>query len=304
MSDIRTIHTPYDGSSKPFTIGLKQLDLNEWLDVDAVLPKYLDEKKRLTADEYPNIVVSETGSENAQQEVLELIADHLCVHFPHIYRRNGALIEVMPARSLVDLNDRSITKLHLAASLIQEDLVLMRKGESGWRLVTASLCFPSAWNLREKFGKPMHEIHAPVPGFGSGARNSELIERMFDNLRIDRPVFRWNWSLYGDDRLYHPESGNQGKLRFGQNPEPENINLRLERQTLRKLPKSQDILFTIRIYIDPLAALQRHPDGPVLTRSIIEQLAALSSAEIAYKGLTIEQERLVKHLHSIAGLPS
>ena len=27
------VHTPYDGSSKPFSIGLKQLDLNEWIEV-------------------------------------------------------------------------------------------------------------------------------------------------------------------------------------------------------------------------------------------------------------------------------
>jgi hypothetical protein len=28
------LHTPYDGSSKPFTIGLKPLDLNAWIEVD------------------------------------------------------------------------------------------------------------------------------------------------------------------------------------------------------------------------------------------------------------------------------
>jgi hypothetical protein len=304
MSKTKILHTPYDGSAKPFTIGLKQLDLNKWIDIDEMLPSYLNEKQRLTADEYPNIVVSETGSEGAQQEVLELIIEHISAHFPEVYRRNGDLIEIKSTSNNIDLNDRSIPKLHLAASLIQEDLVLMSKGETGWRLVAASLCFPSAWNLREKFGKPMHEIHAPVPGFGPDTRNAELIERMFDNLRVDRPVLRWNWSLYGDDHLYHPQSGHEGKLRFGQNKEPENIHLRLERQTLRKLPKSQDILFTIRIYIDPLAALRQHPDGPVLARSIVEQLTALSTAEIAYKGLTNEQARLINHLSDIAGLPS
>ncbi len=304
MNLTHKLHTPYDGSAKPFTIGLQQLDLRNWIDIDNSLPQYLDEKQRLTAEEYANIVVSEAGSERAQQEVLELLSAHICERFPEVYRRTDTSMQVLPAKRQIDLNNRSITTLHTAASLVQEDLILMSKGETGWRLVAASLCFPSAWSLLEKFGKPMHEIHRPVPGFGRGTRNAELIERMFDNLRIDRPVVRWNWSLYGDNRLYHPESGNKGKRRFGESVQPENINLRLERQTLRKLPLTQDILFTIRIYIDPLHTLDTHPEGTTLKQSIAEQIAGLSPAEIAYKGLTDERERLLTHLKSGAGLPT
>jgi dimethylamine monooxygenase subunit A len=298
MSDTSHLNTPYDGSAKLFTIGLQQLDLNDWIDIDNLLPQYLDEKQRLSAQEYANIVVSEAGSEPAQQEVLDLISTHVCDRFAQTYRKSANSIEILPAKRNVDLNDKSITKLHLAASLVQEDLVVMRKGEAGWRLVAASLCFPSAWNLLEKFGKPMHEIHKPVPGFGSGTRNAELIERMFDNLRIDRPVVRWNWSLYGDNRLYHPQSSGEGKLRFGDKAHPDNINLRLERQTLRKLPMSQDILFTIRIYIDPIETLDAHVDGAQLKQSIAQQIGALSDEEIAYKGLQNERARLIAHLTS------
>ncbi len=42
----------------------------------------------------------------------------------------------------------------------------MRRGEEGWRLAVGALCFPSSWQLTEKFGKPMSGIHEPVPGFG------------------------------------------------------------------------------------------------------------------------------------------
>jgi hypothetical protein len=44
--------------------------------------------------------------------------------------------------------------LKAAALLVQEDLILMRKGEDGWRLAAGSLCFPSSWTLTEKFGRP------------------------------------------------------------------------------------------------------------------------------------------------------
>ncbi|WP_292211382.1 hypothetical protein [Mesorhizobium sp.] len=43
-------HTPYDGSSKLFTIGLKPLDPANWIEVDGHLLPYLAEKRRLYAE--------------------------------------------------------------------------------------------------------------------------------------------------------------------------------------------------------------------------------------------------------------
>jgi dimethylamine monooxygenase subunit A len=274
------IHTPYDGSSKPFTIGLKALDIREWLDVDAHFDRYIQEKRRLYAKETANVLVAEAGTEDAQSEVLEFIA---------------AATGKQPAE-----DDQHLGPLARAGLLVQEDLVLMRHSPHGWRLVAASLCFPSAWNLHEKFGKPMHEIHQPVPGFGEGTRNAGLIDRMFDNLRVEQPVIRWNWSLYGDDRLYHPASDNRMKNRFGEGNIEGRVIMRLERQTLRKLPKSGDILFTIRIYNDPLEVLKSHAAGPELAQSIIEQLSAMTKEQRDYKGLLDEIPKLLARLSELA----
>jgi dimethylamine monooxygenase subunit A len=274
------IHTPYDGSSKPFTIGLKALDIREWLDVDAHFETYIAEKRRLYAEETANVLVAESGTEAAQLEVLHLIEAHL---------------------GTKDLEGSvTLSTLGRAGLLVQEDLVLMRHSPNGWRLVAASLCFPSAWNLHEKFGKPMHEIHQPVPGFGEGTRNAGLIDRMFDNLRVEQPVIRWNWSLYGDARLYHPASDNKMKKRFGEGNIEGRVVMRLERQTLRKLPKSGDILFTIRIYNDPLEALISHAEGPALARSILDQLSSMTGDQLDYKGLRDETPRLFARLSQLA----
>jgi dimethylamine monooxygenase subunit A len=280
-----TIHTPYDGSSKPFQIGLQQLDPAMWIEVDDQLELYLAEKRRLYREETSNVLVAEQGTEAAQQEVLEMVVDHLAKHFPEMSGHTD------------ECHDSPLAR---AALLIQEDLVLMRASPNGWRLVAASLCFPSAWNLREKFGKPMHEIHHPVPGFGPSTRNAGLIDRMFDNLRVEQPVIRWNWSMYGDARLYHPASDNKMKNRFGDGPITGKVIMRLERQTLRKLPTSGDILFTIRIHNNPLEVLETHADGPALARSIATQVGNLTIAEIDYKGLVGERERLLLRLNELA----
>ena len=293
-----TVHTPYDSSSRPFTIGLSKLDLHDWIEVDDHLRAYLDEKDRLAATVPERIFVAEPGSETSQAEVLSLLAQHLPARFPGIYQHFGTHIDIVPAFRRVVL-DTPLPPLLTAAGLVQEDLILMRKGEDGWRLGAGSLAFPSAWRLLEKFGKPMHEIHAPVPGFSQGTRNADLIARMFDNLSPANPVLRWNWGIYEDAELYHPGSGN-GMRRFGETVDAAGIFIRVERQTLRKLPVSGDILFTIRIHLNPLSLLAQQPNRQELARGLATQIAALSDAELTYKSLSDERGRLLEQLALIA----
>jgi len=288
-------HTPYDGSSKLFEIGLKPLELADWIDVDERLQEYLDEKGRLIAAARDEVFAAQAGTEDAQREVLELLVAHLPARFPEIYRREGDAMLVAGRR--VDLTE---TPALLAASrLVEDDLVLMRRGETGWRLAAGCVCFPSSWQVNEKFGKPVAEIHGPVPGFGPGSRPAELIARMFDNLMPDRIVIRWNWSLYGDDRLFHPDVAGPQERRFGAGAQAEHVVLRSERQTLRRLPLSGDIVFTIKIAVDPLDALERHSRGPQIAAALIAQLEALTDQQLAYKGMTAERERVIARLRQL-----
>ena len=280
-----TMHMPYDGSSKPFTIGLKPLELSEWLEVDDQWPHYIAEKQRFYSEIPDKVLVAENNTADAQQEVFNLVVEHLATHFPQINVQEHEGFEAGP--------------LARAALLVQEDLVLMRKSPEGWRLVAASLCFPSAWNLLEKFRKPLHHIHAPVPEFGEGTRNASLIERMFDNLRVDNPVIRWNWSLHDDMKLYHPHSNSGPGRRFGEHDLRGQVILRLERQTLRKLPKSGDILFTIRIQVNPLEVLEKLADGANLALAIDQQLSDMTPPQLDYKGLSDERLRLSARLKQI-----
>ncbi|MGA9659225.1 MAG: DUF3445 domain-containing protein [Asticcacaulis sp.] len=294
------MHTPYDGSSKLFDIGLRPLDLHDWIDTDHKLLSYLDEKDRIAARAPEQYFMAEAGTEAAQSEVLHLLADHLPERYPDIYQRLGPVIEIAPAFRRAQLDALFVPPLLIAAGLVQEDLVLMRKGDTGWRLSAAALAFPSAWDLCQKFGRPMAEIHAPIPGFGPNSRHANLIERIFDNLRPEQPVVRWNWSFYGDDRLFHPHSHAPDRPRFGEGERADKVFLRLERQTVRKLPVSGDILFTIRIYIDPLEAIERRADASELAKALSAQLQAMTPEQLDYKGLTLESDRLLKRLATIA----
>lgn len=294
------VHTPYDGSSQPFTIGLQQLDLKDWIEVDENLLAYLAEKRRLFGLHAERIFVEEPGTQAAQAEVLELLAAHLIDRYPQLYARNGDEITVSGWPDKIELGSAQTPLLLRAANLVQEDLVLMRKDEKrGWHLAAASLSFPSSWTLLEKFGRSMDDIHAPVPDFNAGTRNADLITRMFDNLRPDRSVYRMNWSLQPGDEMYHPLASHQKGALYTDDDLATHCYIRVERQTLRKLPISGDILFTIRIYLDPVNALKKHPQCRAVAEAFCRQLEALNPAQSNYKGIMTIRERLIDTLNRL-----
>lgn len=286
--------TPYDGSARPFTIGLKPLDLARWIEIDDYLEAYLAEKDRLYATIPEKVFAAQADTLEAQQEVLDLVQDHLRLHFPDLHGHRATAGSDLPP-------------LQRASLLVQDDLVLMRKDHDGWRLAAAALCFPASWSLAEKFGKPLQDIHEPVPGFGRGTRTADIINRIFDNLHVEQPVERHNWSLQADGALYMPLS-DRGRIeraaasaaRFSDEDVTARAFIRVERQTLRKLPRSGDILFTIRTHLDPLAALRRHPDRERIAAAFAEQLTALGEEQLGYKGIAADLDRLVSALRVIA----
>lgn len=291
------LHTPYDGSSTPFTIGLQSLDLNDWIEPDDHLAAELEEKVALLTSKRDEVWREEIETRVAQAEVRDLLVTHLLDRFPSTYRREGKGVRVVPAGVVVPL-DGDVPPLEAASRLVQEDLVLMRRGDNGWRIAAASLCFPSTWVLAEKFGRSMEAIHAPVPGYAE--RMGPRIGRIFDNLQVDRPVLRYNWSLYDSPALFVPRRGPRRWIKEAVDPDA-NIFIRIERQTLRRLPQSGDILFTIKVLVDPLGAIRRHRDRVALAESMHRQLLALNADELAYKGLTETRDKVAAALKAIAG---
>lgn len=289
-------YTPYDGSTQPFAIGLQQLDPSRWIEPDDDLPYHLAEKKRLLAEHGTQVFQAEPATQTAQQEILEALAAYLTSHHPKQYRREGDLMTM--AGHSVALSDHDLPPLLRAGLLVQDDLVIMRKNEKGWRIAAAFLAFPSSWSLNDKFGKVMDEVHAPVPDFQAGSRNAGLINRMFDNLSPDRFVVRWNWSVNWGYELYRPASQPASEMK---GMPPADAYLRIERQTLRKMPLSGDILFTIRIYLDPVKAILAQPNANVLAPSLADQLEALTIEQAGYKGLLEKRSELVGLLRNANG---
>ncbi len=291
-------YTPYDGSATPFTIGLNQLDPSRWIETDDQLGFYLNAKQEELSARYTEVFAAEPSTEDAQQEVLELLTDHLLTDHSATYRRVGNIMQF--AGQSLKLDAVEVPALIRAGMMIADDLALMRRKDTGWHLSAAFVAFPSSWSLREKFGQPMEGVHEQVPGFQGGSRNADLINRMFDNLREDRVVTRLNWSIKGSGALPQPASKHVDNDPAVAGLQAMSNYIRVERQTLRRLPTSGDILFTIRVYVDPLSVIVADPRGAALLDNMAEQLLAMDADQLRYKGLTTIRDPLAAFLKNQA----
>lgn len=290
--------TPLKPSHKPFTIAVSPLDPAIWIEPDEDIGTFLDEKHTLYEEVPETIFRAEDDTDAAQREVLSTLADWLPAHHSDVWQRDGNRISV--AGGTVDLDDESVPPLVRAGFLVQDDLVIMRRGEDGWRIAAAHLSFPSSWSLDEKFGRPMEQVHASVPGFHGGTRNAMLINRMFDSFQPGQPVKRYNWTINWSYRLHLPKRKFYTADPNARSVEPGDSFIRVERQTLMKLPVSGDLLFTIRIYLDPVKALEKDPDLAPAALALADQMEGLTEDQANYKGLTEKRPALVAHLRSIA----
>jgi hypothetical protein len=283
--------TPYDGSSEPFTIGLKQIAPEQWIETDSDLERYLTEKDRLAGEDRDAVFQVAAGSEAAQAEALETLVAHLLSDHAAVYARHANTLAFLNRRIALDGPE---SPLVTAGSLIADDLVLLENRDGGWRVTAGYVAFPSSWSLKEKAGKTISEIHGAVPEFEPGTRNDGLIIRMFDRIEPGRIVERFNWSIYPEADLdWPPEKG--GRL-TGKSFDPASNFIRVERQTLRKLPETGAMLFTIRIYHDPMAIVTARPE---LAAGLAERLEAMTDAQLAYKGMTAKREKLMTFLRNM-----
>jgi hypothetical protein len=277
-------HTPFEPGSFRLRMGLSSLDLADWIEVDELMPVELAERRRLLADQREDVFAVVPSAEAGCKEVLELLIEHLPRVHPQVYRRVGDQLINQVVDEQWDLSRPQLHPLELAGRLVQEDLCLLGRnaGQQDYVLKAACLCFPTRWRLSEKIGRSLDDMHGPIPGYG--AFLSESVNQYFDRLRPDRPVTRMNWSVLDDPALHQPTGHGRSVSMNSVSPENagEALWLRVERQTLRRLPSSRDILFTIRVHVRPLSSLA---EDPIQATRLADALEGVGDAMRVYKSL-------------------
>ena len=125
-----------------------------------------------------------------------------------------------------------------AARSAWEDMCLLtrRPEEDVYRLVGAAVAFPTDWHIADKLGRPLIALHTPIHGYAE--QLASPVDQFMAKLKPGRIYGRCNWFVSPTPALRWLAAGS-------------------ERQTLRKLPETGAIVFTIGIYLAPLGSLSR-----------------------------------------------
>ncbi len=152
------------------------------------------------------------------------------------------------------------------------------------------------WSLEFNAGMSFHEWHGPVPlahDLGVFDRALQFLLR----LQHGRPVRRLNWTMTVNPRLdTSPENYPiWGPDRTTITPENvgEKLHLRVELQTLFRLPRSNAILFGVRAYLASIGELARVPKWG---RRLHRVLRDIHPELQAYKGLERYRATAVDYL--------
>jgi hypothetical protein len=227
-------HHPWE-EAHDFSIGLRPIPPEAWLEGGEADPAA---RKDPLFARVRDLVWAETaGSRAGQTEVLALVDEAL-----------GAG-EARP----------DLPPLYAAARRVADDLCLMEKRDGQWRLAALSLSAGSFFTASEVVGKSLAELHGPVNGFSE--RFLTRVQRIFEGLRPDLILERRNWTVLNSPELHTPSSA-PIRARIGEIAPADAaraLNLRVERQTLRRLPQTGGALFTIRVWVAPLGRLAEDP---------------------------------------------
>jgi alpha-1,2-mannosyltransferase len=284
-------------------MGIGRLDLNDWIELDNQWTRYHQEKlSRLSTERASRLCKTAPEAKDAALETMELLSEYLVYRYPSLFEyqfnNNEKHIHIKATGEIYAI--KSDDPLRYASLLIEDDLALMIEGSDGqYYLKAGSILLPGFWRLEDKFNMPLAQIHlsGDVPKFKEKLQYS--MERFFQKMTPENSVVRYNYFIQTDGELAWSSSiGPEDTFGVGwqnakPNPPVENIHFRSERQTLRRLPRTGAILFTIRPYFIPLIEIAEESGVPGRLASAIR---SWPDDVAQYKGKEAYQDIVLKYL--------
>ncbi|HEY8289843.1 MAG TPA: DUF3445 domain-containing protein [Acetobacteraceae bacterium] len=278
-------------------MGLVTVPDSAWFEIDRCYPVEMAERRRLLRERRAEVFAALPASDAARKETLAAVTDNLCRHHPAWFTQDSTTLRNRLTNEAWRLDEPSLDPLVLAGLLVQEDLCLIQNMAEGPVFSAGILCFPSRWRLDEKIGRPLLAVHGSVPFYAE--RLGGAVDRFMRNVKPGYTACRLNWSVLDDPALFQPT----GKWRTGINPDitadnaGERLHLRVERQTLRRLPESGAMLFGIRVHSYPLVMAV---GTPTVAASLAAAVSALPLEMSHYKSISPFRAALLRWLEARA----
>jgi len=250
----------------------------------------------------------------AQWDTLELLMEEQARAYPHLFtleknrdqwRWINRPLGIDDTFTFGDPSTLPREPLDYICRQTQGDIALMdQRGGNLWMdagMITAQ----ADWSLDFDVGMNFHEWHAPVPLAPQMGVFDRALKYLL-NLQLGKPVRRLNWTMTINPRLdTSPENYPKwGPDRTTVTPENvgQKVHLRVELQSLWRLPRSNGMLFVIRSY---MMRMDEVVTVPKWARRLPRVLETLPPELADYKGLSRYRQTTIDWLkHHDDGAPT
>jgi hypothetical protein len=250
-----------------------KLEPDWWLEIGKEYIAQINERKELYRVYGKKLLDYLPGSELACKELMELCLQFYCARYPKHFSlstdkktfHNGILHE--------DTDIKSMHPLMVLLNNIPEDFAIVLRNENdGMYYFRAGLvCSSLGWNVGTKIGMQLREIHKPIPDYKDKMQFS--MDRYFSKMPTNAPIQRGSWGLEIGTPLFMPPGDPHEKYRETQTEglKIEDCNLRVDWQTLRRLPLSGGVVFNFTALFTPVQEFRDEPYIPALLVKIMKE---------------------------------
>jgi dimethylamine monooxygenase subunit A len=303
-------YRPYSWAAADFQLGLRPFDPRRWILPDANYAQTMCEKRERLAAHTQIYYRTLASSLPAQRELCERVIAHLVTDYPEHFVRSGSVIESLATGIQCDLRDHSLEPLLQLSNIIEEDFMLIEEIDGAARITAAANAYSSSGRLVASVGRNIEWAHEPVPNLTD--KLGPRINRVIGSVHAATPCERFNWQLTPMSTVFfphdNPHAANAAAMQgicatLRRNPElaGELLWIRVERQTLSRLPDSRAVAFSLHTYSDPLLSIQSDVKA---VRAMLALLHAYSEERWKYTEMDILREPIINWLESAANRPT
>ncbi|MBR9844344.1 MAG: DUF3445 domain-containing protein [Rhodobacteraceae bacterium] len=240
MSEILQKSVPYAALAGARLPGIAPLEWDDWIVVDEAYAGQMARREALLSGQRAAVLAVDESAEPAARELLHKVLGVVLAR--EDFAREGDVVTCPDGRQVtIDEGDPMGT----LGRLVQEDFCLLDKRGEEHVLIGAVLCFPASWKLAEKYMQPLIGIHVPVSEYTEDL--AKRVQRLFDGVRVDRPLWRFNALWYDDPELHQPRSAKDPRrVSPGGEAGP---YFRSEKQSILRLPETGVAVFSIHTFV-------------------------------------------------------
>ncbi|KAJ3536103.1 hypothetical protein NM208_g6862 [Fusarium decemcellulare] len=169
------------------------------------------------------------------------------------------------------------------SELACRELMEMRDEANGMYYLRAGfICSSIGWTFGTHFNRQLRAIHTEVNDYEE--KMAKSMDRYFSKMPTDKPIQRGAWFVEDWEPLFvTPDEykANGGTRHKGEKVGIDQCYLRVDWQTLRRLPLSGTVVFNFKAIFTPMTELRDEPYVPsVMYKQITEGKALLTESKV------------------------